>query len=66
MWGRRKVLVRKLEVKRPLGRRRQKWEDNIKVDLNELKWEGVDHNDLGQGRDKWQALVNTVMNFRVP
>lgn len=48
------------------GRPRQRWEVNIKMDLKEVEWEGVDQNDLNQGRDKWQTIMNTVMNFRVP
>jgi hypothetical protein len=58
-----RVLVGNPEGKRPLGSPR--WEDNIKMDLQEIKW-GVDWNDLAQDRIKWRSLVNTVMNLRVP
>ena len=61
-----KVLVGKPEGKRPLGRPRLRWEDNIKMDLQEVgrgcgEWMG-----LAQDRNRWRALVSTVMNFRVP
>jgi hypothetical protein len=52
--------------KRPLGRPRYRWVDNIKMDLGERGWGGVDWIGLAQDRDKWRALVNVVMNFRVP
>jgi len=55
----------KPEGKRPLGRPRRRWEDNIKMDLLEVGG-GGDWMDLAQDRDRWRALVNTVMNFRVP
>jgi hypothetical protein len=61
-----RVLVGKPEGKRPLGRPRPRREDNIKMDLREIGWGGVDWIDLAQDRDQWSALVNTVMNFRVP
>jgi hypothetical protein len=57
--------VGKPEVKRPLGRPRHRWED-IRMDLTERGWGGVDWIDLAQNRDQWRALVNMVMNFRVP
>jgi len=60
-----RVLVGKPEGKRPLGRPRRKWEDNIKLDLREVG-RGGDWMELVQDRDRWRALVNTVMNFRVP
>ena len=60
-----RVLVGKPEGKRPLGRPRRRWEDNIKMDLREVG-EGGDWMELAQDRDRWRALVNTVMNFRVP
>jgi len=60
-----RVLVGKPERKRPLGRPRCRWEDSIKMDLREVG-EGGDWMELAQDRDSWQALVNTVMNFRVP
>jgi hypothetical protein len=50
----------------PLGRPRRRWVDNIKMDLREIGWGGVDWVDLAQDRDHWRALVNTVMNVRVP
>jgi hypothetical protein len=61
-----KILVRKPEGKRPLGRPRRRWEDNIRIDLIEIGWGDVDSIDLPQDRDQWRALVNTVMNLRVP
>jgi len=56
----------KCERKTPLGRPRHSWEDNIMVDLQEGVWVGMDWIDLAEGRDRWWALVNTVMNLRVP
>jgi hypothetical protein len=56
----------KPEVKRPLGRPRRRWEDNIRMDLREIGWGGMDWIDPAQDRDQWKALVNTVMNLRVP
>jgi hypothetical protein len=61
-----RILVGKPEGKRPLGRRRDRWVDNIKMDLREIRWDGLDWIDLAQDRDQWRALVNTVMNLRVP
>jgi hypothetical protein len=61
-----RILVGKPEGKRPLGRPRRRWVDNIKMDLREIGWDGVDWIDLARNRDQWRALVNTVMNFRVP
>ena len=60
-----RVLVGKLEGKRPLGRPRRRWEDNIKMDLQEVGGVG-DWMELAHDSDRWRALVNTVMNFRVP
>jgi hypothetical protein len=54
------------EGKRPLGRPRRKWVDNIKIYLREIGWDGVYWIDVAQDRDQWRALVNTVMNLRVP
>jgi hypothetical protein len=64
-WGG-NILVRKPEGKRPLGRRRRRWVGNIKIDLREIGWDGMDWIDLAQDRDQWRALVNKVMNLRVP
>jgi hypothetical protein len=61
-----KILVGKPERNRPLGRPRRKWEDNIRMDLRKIGWEGVNWMHLAQDRDQWQALVNTVMNLMVP
>jgi hypothetical protein len=54
------------EGRRPLGRPRRTWEDNIKMDLREIGFGDVDWIHLAQDRDRWRALVNTVMNVRVP
>ena len=56
----------KLEGERLLGRPRRRWEDNIKMDLHEVRCRGVDWIELAQDRDRLQALVNWVMNLRVP
>ena len=61
-----KVLVGKPEGKRPLGGPRRRWEDNIKMDLREVGRGFGDWMELVQDRDRWRALVNTVMNFRLP
>ena len=61
-----KVLVGKPEGKRPLGRQRRRWEDNIKMNLQEVGRDCGDWVELAQDRDSWRALVSTVMNFRVP
>jgi hypothetical protein len=61
-----RILVGKPELRRPLGRPRRRWVDNIKMDLREIGWDGVDWVDLAQDTDRWRALVNTVMNLRVP
>jgi hypothetical protein len=58
-------LVGKLEEKRPLRRPRHTWEGNIRMDLSEIGWEGVDWIHLAQDRDQWQAVVNTVTNLQV-
>jgi hypothetical protein len=58
--------VGKPEGKRPLGRPRRRWVDNIKMDLRKIGYGGMDWSDLVQDRDQWRALVNTVMNLRVP
>jgi hypothetical protein len=61
-----RILVGKPEGKRPLGRSRRRWVDNIRIALGELGWDGVDWSHVAQYRDQWRALVNTVMNLRVP
>jgi len=61
-----RVSVEKPERKRPLGRPRHRWEDNIKVDLQEVGCEGTDCIELVQDRDRWRVLVDAVMNLRVP
>jgi hypothetical protein len=60
-----RVLVRKPEGKRPLGRPRRSWEDGIKMELREIGWGGVEWIRLAQDRDLWRAVVNAVMNLRV-
>jgi hypothetical protein len=60
------ILVGKPEEKRPLGRPRRRWVDNIKMDLREIEWDGMDWIKLVQDRDQWRALVNMVINLRVP
>jgi hypothetical protein len=61
-----RILVGKPEGRIPLGRTGSRWMDNIKMDLKEIGWDGMDWIDLAQGRDQWRALVNTAMNLRVP
>jgi hypothetical protein len=60
------LLVGKPEGKRPIGRPRRRWVENIKMDVLEIGWGGVDWIGLAQDRDKWRALVNAVINLRVP
>jgi hypothetical protein len=60
------VLVGWPEGRRPLGRPRRRWEDNIKMDLREIGFGDVDWIHWAQDRDRWRTLVNTVMNLRVP
>jgi hypothetical protein len=60
-----RVLMGKAEGKRPLGRPRHRWENGIGMDLGEIGWGSVDWGQLAQNRDRWRALVNTVMNLRV-
>jgi hypothetical protein len=60
-----KVLVRKPEGKRPLARPRRRWKDGMRMDLRETGWESVEWIQLDQYRDRWRALVNTVMNLCV-
>jgi hypothetical protein len=61
-----RILVGKPEGTRPLGRPRCRWVDNIKMNLREIGWGGVDWIDMAQDRDQWKALVNMVLNLRVP
>jgi hypothetical protein len=61
-----KVLVGRPEGKRPLGRPRRRWEDNIKMDLRDIGIDGANWIQLAQDRIQWRAFVNTVMNLRVP
>jgi hypothetical protein len=56
----------KPEGRRPLGRPRRRWEDYIKMDLREVGWGGMNWINLAQDRDRWRAVVNAVMNLRVP
>jgi hypothetical protein len=64
--GAHRILVGRPEGRRPLGRPRRRWEDNIKMDIWEVGWWGMNWIELAQDRDRWRALVNVVMNFRVP
>ena len=61
-----RVLVRNPERKRPFGRPRRRWEDNIKIDLQEVGGGCGDWMELAQDGERWRALVSRVMNFRVP
>jgi hypothetical protein len=61
-----RILVGKPEGKRPLGTSIHRCVDNIKMDLREIGWGGMNWFDLAQGRDQWRALVNTIINFAVP
>jgi len=61
-----RVLVGKPDGKRPLGRSRHRWEDNIKMDLQGVGFGGVDWIELTEDRDRWRAVVNAVMNLQVP
>jgi len=60
------ILVGKPEGNGPLGRPRCRWEDNTRMDLREIGWEGVNWIHLAQNRDQWRVLANTAMNLRVP
>jgi hypothetical protein len=59
-------MVGKPEGKKPLGRPRSRWEENMKMDLQEVECEGIDWTKLAEDRDMWHALVNVEMNIRVP
>jgi hypothetical protein len=59
------VLVRRLDGKRPLGRPGCRWEDNIKIYLQEVAWGDMDWSDMAQDRDKWWEIMNAVMNIRL-
>jgi hypothetical protein len=61
-----RVLVGKPERRRPLGRPRHRKENNITMDLREEEWGGMDWIDLSQNRDRWQTLVNAIMNLQIP
>jgi hypothetical protein len=61
-----RILVGKQEGKRPLGRPRRRWVDNIKIDLRDIGYNGADWIDMAQDRDQSRALVNTILNLRVP
>jgi hypothetical protein len=61
-----RILVGRPEGRKPLGRSRRGWENNTKMDLREVGWEGMDWIELAEVRDRWPALVNAVMNLRVP
>jgi hypothetical protein len=60
------MLVGKPEGKRPLGRPRRRWVDNVKMDLRGIGWGGMDWIELAQDKDQWKDIVNTVMSLRVP
>jgi hypothetical protein len=60
------VLVGKPKGKRQIGRPKHRWKDNIKVDPEKMEWDDIDWIDVTEGRNQWRALLNTVMNLRVP
>jgi hypothetical protein len=64
-WNAYRILVGKPEEKRPLGRPRRRWVNNIKMDLKEIEWGGKEWIDSAQDRDHWKGLANTVMNIQV-
>jgi hypothetical protein len=66
LWNAYRILVGNPEGKRPLRRPKCRWVDNIKMDLREIGWDGMDWIAVAQDRDQWRALVKAVMNFRVP
>jgi hypothetical protein len=59
-------MICEVEGRRPLGRPRRRWEDNIKMDLQQVGWGGMDWIDMARDRDRWWAVVSAVMNLRVP
>jgi hypothetical protein len=61
-----RILMGKQEGKRPLERPRRRWVDNIKINLREIGWDGVDRIDMAQDMDQWRALVKTVLSLRLP
>jgi hypothetical protein len=61
-----RILVENTEGKRPLGRPRRSWVNNIKMELREIRWDGMDWIDLAQDRGQWKAFVIAVMNLRIP
>jgi hypothetical protein len=61
-----RVLLGKPEGRRPLGRPRRRWVNNIKMDLRDIGWDGVDSIEMAHDRDQWRALVNTILNLWVP
>jgi hypothetical protein len=65
-WNAYRLLVGKPERKRPLGRQRRRWMDNIRMDLLEVGWGDMDWIGLAKNRNRWRALVNSVLNLRVP
>jgi hypothetical protein len=61
-----RLLVRKPEGKRPLGRPRRRWVDNVRMDLGVVGWRDVDWTGLAKDRNRWRALLNSVLNLRIP
>jgi hypothetical protein len=61
-----RISVGKPDGKRPLGRPRRRWVDNIKMDIRKTEWDGMNWIDLTQDKEQWRTLVNMVMNLRVP
>jgi hypothetical protein len=61
-----KILIERPEGNKLLGRPRRRWQDNTRMDLAEIRWEGVDYIHLVQDRDQWRTPLETVMNLRVP
>jgi hypothetical protein len=61
-----RILVGRREGRRPLGRPRHRWEDNIKMDLHQVRWRDMEWIELAQDSERWRVVVNAVMNLRVP